>query len=33
MTIYIRTNDYLDSLEIGQVRKFLVELRNDLKNE
>ena len=33
MTIYIITNGYLDSLEIGQVRKFLVKLRNDLKNE
>jgi len=28
---FIRTNGYLDSLEIGQVRKFLVELRNYLK--
>ncbi|KAL4323368.1 hypothetical protein GQ457_11G033070 [Hibiscus cannabinus] len=25
-TIYTRTNGYLDSLEIGQVRKFLVDL-------
>uniref|UniRef100_A0A7N0UL56 ATP synthase alpha subunit C-terminal domain-containing protein n=1 Tax=Kalanchoe fedtschenkoi TaxID=63787 RepID=A0A7N0UL56_KALFE len=31
MTIYTGTNGYLDSLEIGQVRKFLVELRNYLK--
>nr|XP_027186109.1 uncharacterized protein LOC113784155 [Cicer arietinum] len=27
ITIYTRTNGYLDSLEIEQVRKFLVELR------
>ena len=27
ITIYTGTNGYLDSLEIGQVRKFLVELR------
>ena len=26
LTIYIGTNGYLDSLEIGQVKKFLVEL-------
>ncbi|KAF5950519.1 hypothetical protein HYC85_012512 [Camellia sinensis] len=32
MTIYTGTNGYLDSLEIGQVRKFLVELRIYLKN-
>ncbi|THG22101.1 hypothetical protein TEA_014408 [Camellia sinensis var. sinensis] len=32
MTIYTGTNGYLDSLEIGQVRKFLVELRTYLKN-
>ncbi|XP_028800359.1 uncharacterized protein LOC114755661 [Neltuma alba] len=31
ITIYTRTNGYLDSLEIGQVRKFLVELRAYLK--
>ncbi|KAL8507403.1 hypothetical protein ACS0TY_018087 [Phlomoides rotata] len=31
MTIYTGTNGYLDSLEIGQVRKFIVELRNYLK--
>ena len=31
MTIYTGTNGYLDSLEIGQVRKFLVELRTHLK--
>ncbi|KAJ0030651.1 hypothetical protein Pint_12353 [Pistacia integerrima] len=31
MTIYTGTNGYLDSLEIGQVRKFLVELRTYLK--
>ncbi|KAL4386909.1 hypothetical protein GQ457_09G015900 [Hibiscus cannabinus] len=30
-TIYTETNGYLDSLEIGQVRKFLVELRTYLK--
>ncbi|PPD67178.1 hypothetical protein GOBAR_DD35943 [Gossypium barbadense] len=30
-TIYTGTNGYLDSLEIGQVRKFLVELRTYLK--
>ncbi|XVF37929.1 hypothetical protein REPUB_Repub20aG0053900 [Reevesia pubescens] len=30
-TIYTRTNGYLDSLEIGQVRKFLVELCTYLK--
>ncbi|KAG8485776.1 hypothetical protein CXB51_019185 [Gossypium anomalum] len=30
-TIYTRTNSYLDSLEIGQVRKFLVELRTYFK--
>ncbi|KAK5776353.1 hypothetical protein PVK06_044312 [Gossypium arboreum] len=29
--IYTGTNGYLDSLEIGQVRKFLVELRTYLK--
>ncbi|KAM3357006.1 hypothetical protein P3S68_023720 [Capsicum galapagoense] len=31
MTIYTGTNGYLDSLEVGQVRKFLVELRTYLK--
>ncbi|XP_050267424.1 ATP synthase subunit alpha, chloroplastic-like [Quercus robur] len=31
MTIYTGTNGYLDSLEIGQVKKFLVELRTYLK--
>ncbi|MED6206817.1 hypothetical protein PIB30_030263 [Stylosanthes scabra] len=31
ITIYTGTNGYLDSLEIGQVRKFLVELRAYLK--
>ncbi|KAB1215421.1 ATP synthase subunit alpha, chloroplastic [Morella rubra] len=31
MTIYTGTNGYLDSLEIGQVKKFLVELRSYLK--
>ena len=31
MTIYTGTNGYLDSLEIGQVRKFLGELRTYLK--
>lgn len=31
MTIYTGTNGYLDSLEIEQVRKFLVELRTYLK--
>nr|YP_009776551.1 ATP synthase CF1 alpha subunit [Moeroris amara]QJA27037.1 ATP synthase CF1 alpha subunit [Moeroris amara] len=31
MTIYTGTNGFLDSLEIGQVRKFLVELRTYLK--
>ncbi|KAG5593894.1 hypothetical protein H5410_035126 [Solanum commersonii] len=31
MTIYTETNSYLDSLEVGQVRKFLVELRTYLK--
>ncbi|CAN2060573.1 unnamed protein product [Malus fusca] len=31
LTIYTGTNGYLDSLEIGQVRKFLVELRTYLK--
>ncbi|KAK7236666.1 hypothetical protein RIF29_45380 [Crotalaria pallida] len=31
ITIYTGTNGYLDSLEIGQVRKFLVELRTYLK--
>ncbi|KAI3454850.1 hypothetical protein Pfo_011513, partial [Paulownia fortunei] len=30
MTIYTGTNSYLDSLEIGQVRKFLVELHTYL---
>ncbi|XVF70086.1 hypothetical protein PTKIN_Ptkin11bG0133600 [Pterospermum kingtungense] len=30
-TIYTGTNGYLDSLEIGQVRKFLVELHTYLK--
>ncbi|KAL3613026.1 hypothetical protein CASFOL_043141 [Castilleja foliolosa] len=32
MTIYTGTNGYLDSLEIGQVRKLIVELRTYLKN-
>ncbi|KAL6492007.1 hypothetical protein OROGR_033839 [Orobanche gracilis] len=32
MIIYTGTNGYLDSLEIGQVRKFLVELCTYLKN-
>ncbi|CAI8602234.1 unnamed protein product [Vicia faba] len=31
ITIYTGTNDYLDSLEIEQVRKFLLELRAYLK--
>ncbi|KAJ6874244.1 ATP synthase subunit alpha [Populus alba x Populus x berolinensis] len=31
MTIYTGTNGYLDSIEIGHVRKFLVELRTYLK--
>ncbi|CAN6703538.1 unnamed protein product [Malus baccata var. baccata] len=31
LTIYTGTNGYLDSLEIGQVRKFLVELLTYLK--
>ncbi|KAF3613499.1 hypothetical protein FXO38_36213 [Capsicum annuum] len=31
MTIYTGANGYLDSLEVGQVRKFLVELRIYLK--
>ncbi|CAI0429768.1 unnamed protein product [Linum tenue] len=31
MTIFTGTNGYLDSLEIGQVRKFLVELRTYVK--
>ncbi|KAL8201081.1 hypothetical protein R6Q57_012420 [Mikania cordata] len=31
LTIYTGTNGYLDSLEIGHVRKFLVELRTYLK--
>jgi F-type H+-transporting ATPase subunit alpha len=31
MTIYTGTNGYLDGLEIGQVRKFLVQLRTYLK--
>ncbi|KAJ0667647.1 ATP synthase subunit alpha [Helianthus annuus] len=31
LTIYTGTNGYLDSLEVGQVRKFLVELRTYLK--
>ncbi|KAL7119976.1 hypothetical protein ACP275_02G094500 [Erythranthe tilingii] len=31
MIIYTGTNGYLDSLEIGQVRKLLVELRTYLK--
>ena len=31
MTIYTGTNSYLDSLEIEQVRKFLVELRTWVK--
>ncbi|KAM6547282.1 hypothetical protein CsatB_018958 [Cannabis sativa] len=31
ITIYTGTNGYLDSLEIGQVREFLLELQNYLK--
>uniref|UniRef100_A0A803N748 ATP synthase subunit alpha, mitochondrial n=1 Tax=Chenopodium quinoa TaxID=63459 RepID=A0A803N748_CHEQI len=31
MTIYTGTNDYLDSLELEQVRKYLVELRTYVK--
>ena len=31
MTVYIETNGYIDSLEIGQVKKFLVELRTYIK--
>ncbi|PWA48252.1 ATP synthase CF1 alpha subunit, chloroplast [Artemisia annua] len=31
LTIYTGTNGYLNSLEVGQVRKFLVELRTYLK--
>ncbi|KAL3500930.1 hypothetical protein ACH5RR_040023 [Cinchona calisaya] len=31
MTIYTGTNGYLDSLDIGQVRKFVVELRTYVK--
>ena len=31
ITIYTGTNGYLDSLEIDEVRKFLVELRAYLK--
>ncbi|GKA20781.1 ATP synthase CF1 alpha subunit [Tanacetum coccineum] len=31
LTTYTGTNSYLDSLEVGQVRKFLVELRTYLK--
>ncbi|YP_247584.1 ATP synthase CF1 alpha subunit (chloroplast) [Cucumis sativus] len=31
MTVYTGTNGYLDSLEIAQVRKFLVELRTYVK--
>ncbi|GKD68047.1 ATP synthase CF1 alpha subunit [Tanacetum coccineum] len=31
LTTYTGTNGYLDSLEVGQVRKFLVELRTYLK--
>nr|DAD29483.1 TPA_asm: hypothetical protein HUJ06_030951 [Nelumbo nucifera] len=31
VTIYTGTNGYLDSLEIGQVKKFLVQLRTYLK--
>jgi F-type H+-transporting ATPase subunit alpha len=30
-TIYTGTNGYLDSLELGQVKKFLVQLRTYLK--
>ncbi|KAH1064033.1 hypothetical protein J1N35_029020 [Gossypium stocksii] len=30
-TIYTGTNGYLDSLEIGQVKKFLIELHTYLK--
>ena len=32
-TIFIGTNGYLDSLEIGQVKKFLVQFRNYLKTK
>ncbi|CAN1201649.1 ATP synthase subunit alpha, chloroplastic, partial [Linum perenne] len=32
MTIFTGTNGYLDSLEIGQVRKFLEDLRKYIKN-
>ncbi|KAM3379293.1 hypothetical protein P3S68_011707 [Capsicum galapagoense] len=31
MTIYVETNDYLNSLDVEQVRKFPVELRTYLK--
>jgi len=31
-TIYTGANGYLDSLEIGQVKKFLIQLRTYLKN-
>ena len=30
-TIYIGANGYLDSLEIGQIKKFLIKLRTYLK--
>ena len=33
ITIYTGTNGYLDSLDIEQVRKFLVELRASLKTK
>ncbi|MCV5002810.1 hypothetical protein OFM39_24365, partial [Escherichia coli] len=33
IAIYTGTNGYLDSLEIGQVRKFLVDLRTYLKTK
>ncbi|KAF3788195.1 ATP synthase subunit alpha [Nymphaea thermarum] len=31
VTIYIGTNGYLDQLEIGQVKKFIVQLRTNLR--
>ncbi|TMW93398.1 hypothetical protein EJD97_011788, partial [Solanum chilense] len=31
ITIYTGTNNYLDSLEVGQVRKFLFEIRTYFK--
>lgn len=33
ITIYTGTNSYLDSVEIAQVRKFIVELRAYLKTK